>query len=214
VSGLFVFKTRKGGIVAASATFFILMSFLRAMLLAISAYGAVIGDVQIAHEHVMNLVRENVPGLAPWIFTSLDKIVASHLAKANQGSVVSLFILSYAMMGFSSSLIFGMTTLSAQSSRGGKFFVATRAFFGALCIGLFMFGFTLLNTDLGFWSKFSEGAWWGKTIIFLLRYNILQTTLALFFFGTFYKAFIPGKVRNLDALLGAVSFVVLFLVGK
>lgn len=214
VRGLFVFKTRKGEIVAASATFFTIMSFLPAMLLAISAYGWVVGDVTVAHAHVMNLLRDNVPGLAPWIFNSLDKIVSNHLAQASGGSIASLIILCYALMGYSSSLIFGMTTLSAQSSRGGKFFEDTRAFFGALAIGIFMFGFTMLNTDLGFWSKQSEGAWWGSTMIFLLRYNILQISLALGFFSAFYKGFIPGKIRSLDAVLGAASFVALFLLGK
>lgn len=214
VRGLFIFKTKKGEIVAASATFFTLMSFLPAMLLAISVYGWFVGDVAQSHLHVMNLLRDNVPGLAPWIFKSLDKIVENHLAQVGGGSFASLAVLCYAMMGYSSSLIFGMTTLSSGSSRGGKFFEDTRAFFGAISIGLFMFGFTLLNTDLGFWSKYSEGAWWGGTMIFMLKYNILQTALALSFFGLFYKAFIPAKVRTLDALLGAVSFVTLFLVGK
>lgn len=214
VRGLFVFKTRKGEIVAASATFFTLMSFLPALLLSIGVYGWFVGDVSLAHQHVMNLVRDNVPGLAPWILSSLDKIVSNHLAQASGGSVASLLILCYALMGYSSSLIFGMTTLSGQSSRGGKFFEDTRAFFGALAIGSFMCGFTMLNTDLGFWSKQSEGAWWGSTMIFLLRYNILQTTLALLFFSGFYKSFIPGKIRTMDAVFGAASFVGLFLLGK
>tara|TARA_R110000868_G_scaffold117600_15_gene312497 strand:+ start:4544 stop:5488 length:945 start_codon:yes stop_codon:yes gene_type:complete len=214
IRGLFVFKTRKGEIVAASSTFFILMSFLPLMLLSIGVYGWVVGDVALAHSHVMNLVRDNVPGLAPWILTSLDKIIANHLSQVQGVSLASIAILCYAMMGFSSSLLFGMNTLSSQPSRGGKFFEDMRAFVGAMAIAGFMFGFTLLNTDLGFWSSQSAGAWWGSSMIFLLRYNILQTTLALGFFSVFYKSFIPGKIRNLDALLGGVSFVALFLLGK
>mgnify|MGYP003643116612 FL=1 len=214
IRGLFVFKTRKGEIVAASSTFFILMSFLPLMLLSIGVYGWVVGDVTLAHSHVMNLVRDNVPGLAPWILTSLDKIITNHLSQVKGVSVASMAILCYAMMGFSSSLLFGMNTLSSQASRGGKFFEDMRAFLGAMAIACFMFGFTLLNTDLGFWSSQSAGAWWGSSMIFLLRYNILQTTLALSFFSIFYKSFIPGKIRNLDALLGGVSFVALFLLGK
>lgn len=214
VRGLFVFKTRKGEIVAASATFFILMSFLPLMLLAIGAYGWVVEDVTKAHAHVMGLVRDNVPGLAPWILGSLDKIVANHLTQAKGTSLANIAILCYAMMGFSSSLLFGMNTLAAQPSRGGKIFEDMRAFFGAISIAFFMFGFTLLNTDLGFWAQLSQGTWWGSSMVFMLRYNILQTILALTFFTAFYKSFIPGKIRNLDALLGAFSFVALFLLGK
>lgn len=214
VRGLFVFKTRKGEIVAASSTFFTLMSFLPLMLLSIGVYGWFVGDVELAHGHVMSLVRDNVPGLAPWILTSLDNIVVNHLAQAKGVSFASIAVLCYAMMGYSSSLLFGMNTLAAQPSRGGKLFEDMRAFFGAIAIAVFMCGFTLLNTDLGFWSSQSAGAWWGSTMIFLLRYNILQTSLALTFFSLFYKSFIPGKIRNFDAILGAVSFVALFLLGK
>lgn len=214
VRGLFVFKTRKGEIVAASSTFFTLMSFLPLMLLSIGVYGWIVGDVELAHGHVMSLVRDNVPGLAPWILNSLDNIVVNHLAQAKGASFASIVILCYAMMGYSSSLLFGMNTLAAQPSRGGKLFEDMRAFFGAIAIAVFMFGFTLLNTELGFWENQSEGAWWGGTMIFLLKYNILQTTLALSFFSILYKSFIPGKIRNLDAGLGALSFVVLFLLGK
>lgn len=214
IRGLFVFKTRKGEIVAASSTFFILMSFLPIMLITISIYGQVVGDVTLAHQHVMNLLQENVPGLAPWIFSSLDKIVANHLNQASGVNWLSALVLCYAVMGYSSSLIFGMTTLAAQHSRGGKFFEDSRAFFGALGICLFMFGFAMLNVDFGFWAKQSDGAWWGKLMVFMLRYNILQVGSALVFFSAFYKSFIPGKIRNIDAVLGAASFVALFLLGK
>jgi membrane protein len=214
VCGLFVFKTRKGEIVSASSTFFIMMSFLPMILLTISVYAMTVGDIELAHSHVMNLIRENIPGLAKWIFNSIDKIVASHLSRENGTNWLSGLVLCYAIMGYSSSLIFGLNTLAEQKSRGGKIFEDSKAFLGAVAIGIFMIGFALLNTDFGFWLKTSQGAWWGELITFGLKYNIIQTIASLSFFGLFYKSFIPGKIRNIDAVLGAVSFVALFILGK
>jgi membrane protein len=214
VCGLFVFKTRKGEIVAASSTFFIMMSFLPMILLTISVYAMSVGDVNMAHSHVMHLIKDNIPGLAKWIFNSIDNIVASHLAQTQGTNWLSGAVLCYAIMGYSSSLIFGLNTLAEQKSRGGKIFEDSKAFFGALSIGAFMIGFTMLNADFGFWLKTSKGAWWGESISFMLRYNIIQTLASLSFFGLFYKGFIPGKIRNIDAVIGAASFVGLFILGK
>jgi membrane protein len=49
---------------------------------------------------------------------------------------------------------------------------------------------------------------------FLLKFNIVQGIISLIFFTLFYKLITPVKVRLADAILGAFSFVFLFIAGK
>ena len=75
LDGLFLFKKRKGEMVAGSATFYCLLSFGPVLLLLISLTGYIVGDQVESKAYVLSLVENNFPGLAKWIVESVSKII-------------------------------------------------------------------------------------------------------------------------------------------
>ncbi len=206
IRGLFTFKTRKGEILAASATFFLLISFCPLLLLLITIYAKCIGDVDLAHQHVMATLKNSIPHMAPWIMRSIEKILSNQLSN-NNINWINLAIIAYACLGFSSSIIYGINSLSGTKSKGGFIVEELKSIMGGVLIGSFMLGLMVLNSYgvHNLQNSFMQG---------LLQYNILQSALSLIFFSLFYKYMTPIPIRGLDAILGATCFVALFLLGK
>ena len=119
--GLYVFRTRKGEIHSAAATFFAIMTFPPLLLLVISMYGKFVGDVQVAYNQVMELIRANSPNVAPSILANIEAIIRGQLNRTGTFNWVNTGILAYSCIGVSASLNFGIHTLSAKEQRGGEF---------------------------------------------------------------------------------------------
>lgn len=214
LDGLFLFKKRKGEMVAGSATFYCMLSFGPVLLLMISLAGYFIGDPIESKAYVLGLVENNVPGLAPWILESVSKIIDGQLK--NPGfNLVNSGLLLYACLGVISSLMFGLNTIAKKESRGGFLVEDLRSMGVGLVVSTFIFSLlalsnktfmmSLLNTDSETLNSFAN---------FILGGSFLPALLSLGFFTAFYKLAAPIPVRWRDSLTGAGAFVACFMTGK
>ena len=214
LDGLFLFKKRKGEMVAGSATFYCMLSFGPVLLLMISLTGYFIGNPVESKEYVLTLVESNVPGLAPWIIESVSKIIDGQLK--NPGfNFVNTGLLLYACLGVISSLMFGLNTIAKKQSRGGFLVEDLRSMGIGLVVSTFIFSLlalsnkafmmSLLNSDSEAVNSFTK---------FILGGSFLPALLSLGFFTAFYKLAAPISVRWRDSLTGAAAFVGCFMAGK
>lgn len=213
VRGLYIFKTRKGEILAASGTFYLLISFCPILLLFITLYGKIIGDVDIAYAHVIGALKNNIPHAAPWILQSVEQITRAQLSGKSR-NLLNIVVLAYAGLGFSSSLSFGIGHLSGRKQKGGMIFEDAKAILGGVFLAIFITLLLVVHTNPAFMTAYFAKLGIAGIMLTLTKYDVIQSTLALLFFALFYKHMTSTKVRMIDAVLGSISFVILFLLGK
>ncbi|WP_372651589.1 YihY/virulence factor BrkB family protein [Halobacteriovorax sp.] len=213
--GLFLFKKRKCEILAGATTFFALLSFCPAMLLFISLIGFLTGDVAGAKSIVLNTVNENIPSLAPWILKSISAIVDQQLHTTKSSNIFNILFLGYSLVGLISALMYGIRTIAGSRASGGYLVEDAKSFLiGTFMAGFFGFLFISSNEVLFkavFFSGSSELPSIARTIF---NFQILPIISSVIFFTAFYKFSSGKKISLANALLGACSFVALFILGK
>lgn len=215
VKSIYIFRARKGEIVAASVTFFALMGLLPMALLTISIYAEIIGDINQASNQMMGALKDSIPNLAPWIFSSIKSIIQTHLLKASFYNWINIALLIFVGLEFSHSLIFGINTIAAHEPKKGVLLEDLKSFAGGASIGLYIVLFLFLTSNSQIvWSYIDKASWAGNGMKILLKYNIFQCILSLLFFTLFYKFISPLKVKLGNAFEGAISFVTMFIIGK
>lgn len=214
LDGLFLFKKRKGEMVAGSATFYCLLSFGPVLLLLIGLTGYFIGDQIESKAYVLQMVESNFPGLAPWIVESISKIIDGQLS--NPGfNFVNTGLLIYACLGVISSMMFGLNTIAKKESRGGFLLEDMKSMGVGLVVSSFIFSIMALSNKAFMmkWLKTDSEAM-NSVSEFVVGGNFLPALLSLFFFTAFYKLAAPIAVRWRDSLTGASAFVGCFIAGK
>lgn len=214
VRGLFVFKTRKGELVGASSTFFAIMSFCPLLILVISLYGKITGDLEQSYQYVMEHLKTNSPQIAPWIIENIEKIVKSQVLKSHSMNWLNIFLLIYTTSGFCGTLLFGLHTLGKVDSRGGKIVEDLKALLVGVTMGSFIVTLLMLNSEKSLVFSFLGEGGFTTFLKMGVRYSILPSLLSLGFFTTFLRWTSPRKISLKDAFLGACCFVTLFLLGK
>ncbi len=214
LDGLFLFKKRKGEMVAGSATFYCLLSFCPVLLLLISLTGYFIGGPVESKAYVLSMVENNFPGLAPWIIESVSKIIDGQLT--NPGfNFVNTGLLLYACLGIISSMMFGLNTIAKKESRGGFLVEDLRSMGVGVVVSSFIFSIMALSNKtfmMGLLKTDSETM--NSVTEFVVGGNFLPALLSLGFFTAFYKLAAPVSVRWRDSLTGATAFVGCFMAGK
>lgn len=215
LDGFFHFKKRKGEIVAGSATFFSLLSFGPILLSLISLAAFVFGSQEKSREFVLGAINNNFPNLAPWIFKSINQIVATQLQGDTGFSGINFIVLVYATLGVISSLHFGLKTISRGESRGGFFLDDAKSLFAGVSVALFMGFFLMLSSPniLKGWL-YTSSASWNDFSDFIIAYNVLPSLGALGFFTFYYQWSTPKNISWRDSFYGAATFVTTFMVGK
>lgn len=213
LKSFFVFKKHKGEFAAATVTFYVLMSFTPLLLVLISAYGHVVGDQQLAYKQMFAAMEKNFPHLAPWILKSIQNIIKTQILENGHFSLVGIGILVYGSLGFTTSLNHGLCQMARVEAKGGKIIEDIRAMFSAILCGAF--GILFVYITAGVQVKTGGDGNFIKTIyLWGLKKDIWQSFAALSFLVLYFKSLTPIKIRLSDAFKGAVSFTLLFLVGK
>jgi membrane protein len=214
LDGLFLFKKRKGEMVAGSATFYCMLSFGPVLLLMISLTGYFIGDPTESKTYVMGLVESNVPGLAKWILDSVSKIIDGQLKNPGFNLINSVLLL-YACLGVVSSLMFGLNTIAKKESRGGFLVEDLRSMVVGILVSAFIFSLLALSNKAFMMSLVdTDSETLNALTNFVIGGSFLPALLSLGFFTAFYKLAAPIPVRWRDSLTGAAAFVGCFMAGK
>lgn len=215
IDAFFLFKKRKGEIVAGAATFFAILSFCPVILLMISLTGFFMEGPEMAKSYVLGAIEMNVPQLAPWILQSLERIIDAQLKTSAGFTVLNTLILFYACLGVVGSMIFGLNTITKHESKGGFFFEDGKSIiFGAL-VAVFMGALLFIsNKKMVMGLVGDSGPLLTSIMNVLTSYNVLPALLSLSFFTFFYQIAVPRPVAMKDAFLGASAFVGCFMAGK
>ena len=212
VSGIFIFKKRKGEVVAGSATFFTLLSFGPFILLLISIIGVIIDDHSLAKSYVLNGLNASIPNVDPWIMNNLEELVESQL-KAGF-SLLQVIFLTFTCMGISTSLVFGINTVSKVDPDGGLIGDDLRSLIAGVLIGLFLMILIILF-QVDFIKDFlSAGDSYLGFVIPFIDSGFLASLVALFFFTFYYKLTASIKVSIKDCFFGSVTFIGCFFAGR
>lgn len=213
VQGFFIFKTRKAELLAGASTFFTLMSLSPLLLLVITLYGKLFGDINTAYNTVMLSIKEGMPQLAPWIFKSIQTIIKSQLSKDSL-NWVNITLLLYTGAGLSGTIVFAMNNIADIKQRGGWIVETTKSIVSAGFVIAFItislvFSF---QTDLivSFVKDF-------PTLVSVVKYSsngIIQGVLFLTLLTFYFKFITNKKIRYSDGVFGAVTTLSCFFVSK
>ena len=212
VQGLFLFKKRKGEVIAGASAFFTLLSFAPVLLIFISLLGVVLSDNATARDYVMNLIQESFPKVDSWLYTSLESVVNNQLHSHHFGFIEMAFLI-FTAMGISTSIVFGINIISKVDPDGGLLGDDVRSFVTGLGITFYIVLLVCLGQN-GPLQEIVRALPYGNSFVFIFHNSIASSVFSLFFFSLFYKWCPSIKVTNKDALLGGATFVMSFLIGR
>jgi membrane protein len=212
LQGLFLFKKRKGEVIAGASTFFTLLSFAPVLLIFISLLGLVISDDASARDYVMSLIQETFPKVDKWLYSSLENVVNNQLHDHSFGFLEMAFLI-FTSMGISTSIVFGINIISKVDPDGGLLGDDVRSFVTGLGITFYIVLLVCLGQN-GPIQEIVRALPYGKSFVFLFDNSIASSFFSLIFFSLFYKWCPSIKVKNIDALFGGATFVLSFLVGR
>lgn len=212
-SGFFIFKTRKGELLAGASTFFTIMSLSPLLLLIITFYGKIVGDVDKAYFDVMNGIKENVPHLAPWIVRSIEKIIKTQLSKDSL-NWANILLLLYTGSGLSGTLVFGMNNIADVKQKGGWLVETFKSFISAT----FITSFIIIAMAVSFQKELIVQLVRDIPVMsFLVQYaskSFVQVVLFSILFTIYFKYITPKKIRIADGLYGAAATISSFMAAK
>ncbi|OUR99745.1 hypothetical protein A9Q84_01595 [Halobacteriovorax marinus] len=213
--GFFLFKKRKGEILAGATTFFAVLSFCPSILLFISLLGYITGDINQSKAIVLETINANIPQLAPWILKSISAIVEQQLSSSKTVNVFNLIFLGYSLVGLVSALMYGIRSISKTEAKGGFLIEDMKSFAIGSMMSVFLGTLIIISNKILFkLIFFPKAAALPDVTKFLFDYQIAPIALSLGFFTLFYK-FSSGKnISYKNSFVGACAFVACFIVGK
>jgi membrane protein len=213
VDGFFIFKTRKGELLAGATTFFTLITLSPLLLLVITMYGKMVGDLDQAYAQVMISIKETMPHLAPWIFKSLQTIIKSQLSKDSL-NWFNIGLLFYTGAGLSGTLVFGMSNIADIRQRGG-WIVET---FKSVLSAAFVTAFILISLTVSFQTDLIISLVKDIPVLSTLAVyaskSFFQAVLLISLLTLYYKHITPKNIRYSDGFFGAVTTMTLFFTAK
>lgn len=215
LDSVFLFKKRKGEIVAGATTFFLMLSFCPAILLLISMMGYFVGNQELAINTVMSSISILFPDMAPMLIEALRELIVSNLGEFSVTSFFQILFLGYSALAISSSLMFGIYTVSKVDPDRGFFYEDIKSLFAGLFLTFFILTFIGLSEQKIRALIFARFFIVENSIYFkLLSSEFLTIIYAFLFFSVFYKWLTPIKVKYKNSSLGAIVFISCVCAGK
>jgi membrane protein len=215
LNGFFLFKKRKGEILAGATTFFAVLSLIPSLLLFISILGYATGDVNQSKAIVLETLNSNIPHLAPWILKSISSIVEGQLNTSTSANLLNIAFLGYSLIGLVSAFMYGIRSIGQREARGG-FIIEDLKSFSIGSLMTFFMGVLLVisNKTLFKMLFFAKAEKLPEITSFLFNYQVVPVLLSLGFFTAFYRFSSGKKISYTNSFLGACAFVGCFVAGK
>ena len=215
LNGFFLFKKRKGEILAGATTFFAVLSLIPLLLLFISILGYVTGDVNQSKTIVLETLNSNIPHLAPWILKSISSIVEGQLTSSTSANVFNIAFLGYSLIGLVSALMYGLRSIGKTEATGGFIIEDLKSFSIGSLMTVFMGVLIIIsNKTLFKMLFFAKAEKLPEITSFLFNYQVVPVLLSLGFITVFYRLSSGKKISYMNSFLGACAFVGCFVVGK
>lgn len=215
VEAYYLFKRSKMNIVAGASTFFLILSFCPILMFLITSLALFSNDIVGSQSLVLTSLKENFPGLAQWILTSIEKIVQNQVKEGVAMNWFNAFVLLYSSLGVVGCLKFGLNNLTQKTGKNIFIIRDLKAISDAVLLGSFVIFMMIISPSSPLMLKLKLMS--PKTfdvLKALTDYQIFHTVLGISFFGLYYKWVSPVRIRLKDTFIGGSSFVALFLMGK
>ncbi len=211
IESLFLFKKRKGEVVSGATTFFAILSFGPAILLLISIIGMYIGDSEAAKEHVIQTLFMSFPKIDPYVLGSLKTLVEEQISTGFI-SIDQLVLWFFACLGISTSFVFGINILSKVDPDGGFFQDDLRSVIFGIVIAIFFLSLFIVMEREFVFNLFAPLIDSEATMLQIIEALVWPFTI--FFLTFFYKFSTQIKVTFNEAFMGALVFMLFFILGK
>lgn len=214
VRALYLFKTRKSEVMAAAATFFLVLSF--PTVLSLTLYSVLkLGNTEArAMAILLDMIRELLPNSSETVIDYFGAIARVQLQNLQALKLVNLFLLFYSCIGIAATMNFGLSYLMQKGGRGGMIFDHVRALVSGSVIGAFIIVMLALTSNSPLVAMVLHKTEYGALLLQLQKMQVLSATLTLVFFCLYYKLLNPFRIRFNDALWGACAFIGLVATGK
>lgn len=213
--GYFLFKRRKGEIVAGATTFFALLSFCPAIFLFISLLGYISGDTITSKAIVMDSLKESFPSLAPWIVNSINSIIDQQLKASPGFNIMNIAFLAYSLIGLVSAFMYGINAMIKGESKGGFIIEDIKSFFIGSLVATYILGLIATTNDTFLkLFVFNQNSMVPENMRFIFQSEYLPLALTLAFFTIFFRVIGRKKTTLKKSFLGASCFVTCFIAGK
>jgi len=213
--GYFLFKKRKGNILAGATTFFIVLSFCPTILFIISMIGYFSGDITTSKMIVLDSINTSIPNLAPWIYDSIESIINNQLKANSNFNIINILFLAYSLISVVSSFMYAINSINKKESTGGFIIEDIKSFLIGSSVTTFILGLIAI-TNTTFLKLFitTENSIIPQQIHFIFKYQAFPIALSLIFITLFYKVSSKNKSNFKNSFIGASSFIACFVVGK
>ncbi len=185
--GLKNYRANHGSLIAASSTFYAILSSLPIVLTMASILTFMVGDTKWAQTEILNYLKLIFPNLSPWFFSTIKNVIISN--SESKFNWFNWVVLLWAATGFINSIFNGIHLLS-NSKIHRRLFIPIKSFM------------VLIITIIA------------AAFMIFLDSNLIHWMVILLYF-TFMFYFLMGQTISLrDAFLGAFTFVILFFASK
>jgi membrane protein len=194
---------------AASLSFYILLSMIPVLLLLISLFGSVLGASDVLYQGITEAIQKGIPNLSPTFTQNLDHIVAKKRFTATFSFIILLLAanLFYDSIQYAFNIIFKIPK--------GRHFLHSRlfAFSFIILVGLAI----LSNVLIGAYIKLAASTELlanypalKKVLIDRIFLRFLPSVILIAFFTITLKVLPRTKVRFRFSLTGALIFAILW----
>lgn len=211
IASIFLFKKRKGEVVAGATTFFTILSFGPAVMILISIIGALLNDNDVAKNHIISMIFSNFPQVDSSILNAVKGVVEEQI-KSPDVDWHQITLWFFACLGISTSFIFGINTLSKVDIDGGMIQDDLRSAVFGIFLAIFFLAISFLMEKGLIMGMLNEISDYAQYIYYGIELSILPITILTF--GLVYKFSAQIKVSYKDALCGAAVFIMCFFIGK
>ncbi|MCP4911854.1 MAG: hypothetical protein GY909_01950 [Oligoflexia bacterium] len=228
-----LFNDRRGTSLAASSSFYIIITLVPFFLLLIRLVGLFLGDVEKVHQYIFEFGDDLFPDIGPEILLKIKSILAGPLFGKAQFTVLNFLLLLVSSLSFFNAIWSGLFLISGDRSllspkKHLKGIVIIGVTISILVLALsiqpififiwkiiqnnfivdFLFRFESLHGLIQYFQTIdvSNSFSWASNYFFFLVF--------LFYFTFVYRWFFNWKIRLREAFLGAGTFVFLLLIGK
>ncbi len=229
-----VFYSMRGSLIAASSSFYFLLTIVPMAMLLIRIVGFFVGDIALTHDKLFLLTGQFLPSIAPGLILKLKAIIDGLLRGQSSFSAINFFVLLWSSLLFLNSIWHGFYQLTGDLAYRSL----TRHFKGLVIIistilllnmalalpMLFTFVESVVRNNFitnflfdHFPSlrpmaiQFLELSLFTKILI---KSNLLHAIIVWLYFSFLYRWFWAEKISIKVAMIGAVVFVLSFFIGK
>ncbi len=229
-----LFLTRGGNTLAASVSFYTLLSVIPLLLLLVRMVGMWIKDLAVFKYHLFNMGKKLFPQMAPDLLNFAEQLVSAHLFASGKWTAFNLGILAFSALSMFNAIWNGVHWIT-QHGHKDTFIRYLKGFtLILLTIGLMVCVLTiplLVKSMMNLLANnvvvenvvrtvpsLNEFHEWIKTFqmgrYFFFKSRLFSTTIILFYFTFLYRWFFPVKINIKYAFTAACTFVLLMICGR